>query len=300
MSSVRVIEVGPRDGLQNEPTTLQPAVRAELIRRLLDAGLSVVEAGSFVSPAWVPQMSDTDQVLQAVQDTLPQPAAVELPVLVPNLKGYQRALAAGARSIALAGSASETFSLKNINCSIADSLIRFHAIAARARHDGIRMRGYVSCLVACPYEGPVSSRQVMPVVREFLAMGCHEVSLGDTIGHGSPSSIKRVLSDLLSEIPASRLAMHCHDTFGTAIANIVQGLDQGIRAFDASVGGIGGCPFATGAGGNVATEDLVYLLHREGLTSGVDLEHLVATGKWLHDHLGRLPSSRVSRAMSPP
>lgn len=292
--SIRLVEVGPRDGLQNEARPLSVEQRLELIHKLADCGLTEIEAGSFVSPKWVPQMADTDQVLASLDLNGPN----HYPVLVPNQKGLDAALAAGAKDIAVFGAASESFSQKNINCSIEDSLNRFRPVAAQAQEAGIRVRGYVSCLVACPYEGPIQPAQVVPVVRALFEMGCYEVSLGDTIGRGTPKSIKAVLDTLLTEFPAERLALHCHDTYGMALANIMAGLERGIRVFDSSVGGAGGCPYAPGASGNVATEDVVYLLEQEGFHTGVNLSFLVDTARWLFHLLDKEPPSRVNRAYS--
>ncbi|MCH8532796.1 MAG: hydroxymethylglutaryl-CoA lyase [Saccharospirillum sp.] len=293
-NTIRLVEVGPRDGLQNEARPLSVEQRLELIQKLADSGLTEIEAGSFVSPNWVPQMANTDQVLAGLN----LKDANHYPVLVPNQKGLDAAIQAGAKDIAVFGAASESFSQKNINCSIEESLNRFHPVAAQAKEAGIRVRGYVSCLVACPYEGPIQPAQVVPVVRALFEMGCHEVSLGDTIGRGTPKSIKAVLDILLTEFPVERLALHCHDTYGMALANIMAGLERGIRVFDSSVGGAGGCPYAPGASGNVATEDVVYLLEQEGFNTGVNLSTLVDTGRWLFDLLDKVPASRVNLAYS--
>lgn len=292
--SIRLVEVGPRDGLQNEARPLSVEQRLELIQKLADSGLTEIEAGSFVSPKWVPQMADTDQVLAGLNLKGPN----HYPVLVPNQKGLDAAIQAGAKDIAVFGAASESFSQKNINCSIEESLNRFRPVAAQAQEAGIRVRGYVSCLVACPYEGPIKPAQVVPVVRALFDMGCYEVSLGDTIGKGTPRSIKAVLDALLTEFPANRLALHCHDTYGMALANIMAGLERGIRVFDSSLGGAGGCPYAPGASGNVATEDVVYLLEQEGFNTGVNLATLVDTGRWLFHLLDKVPASRVNLAYS--
>ncbi len=296
MTDVKLVEVGPRDGLQNEATVLSASTRVELIERLANAGLRHIEAGSFVSPKWVPQMAGSADVLQAL---LPKKnmANVHFPVLTPNVQGYQLAREAGAREVAIFGAASETFSQKNINCSIAESLQRFEAIQAFAHADNVALRGYVSCLVACPYEGDISPAQVIPVVRRLFELGCYEVSLGDTIGRGTPHSVRRVLRALLTEFPAEKLALHFHDTYGMAIANLMTGLELGIRTIDASVGGAGGCPYANGASGNVATEEVVYLLEREGLDTGVNLNALVDTGHWLYQQLGKPVVSRVNQAL---
>lgn len=291
--AVNLVEVGPRDGLQNESTPLSVTDRLELIRRLVEAGLSTVEAGSFVSPKWVPQMTGTEQVLAGLNLN----SFERYPVLVPNLQGWEAARAFGAKDIAIFGAASETFSQKNINCSIKESLARFKPVAEQALAADVRVRGYVSCLVACPYEGEITPAQVLPVVRALFDMGCYEVSLGDTIGRGTPRQIKAVLTALLAEHDADQLALHCHDTYGMAAANIMTGLDLGIRTFDSSVGGAGGCPYAPGASGNVATEEVVYLLENEGFDTGVDLEELAATGRWLFEKLGKPVPSKVNQAM---
>jgi len=301
VSDIRIVEVGPRDGLQNESKILTRDQRVELIQRLATSGLTTIEAGSFVSSRWVPQMEGSDQVLLALNETFENDTfknnTVSFPVLTPNIKGYELAKAAGAKEVAIFGAASEAFSQKNINCSISESLDRFKDIAVQAKRDGIRIRGYVSCLVACPYEGVIKPAQVLPVVRSLMDMGCYEISLGDTIGRATPKSIDRVLTALLAEFSAQQLALHCHDTYGMAIANIVKALELGLRTFDASVGGAGGCPYATGASGNVATEDVVYLLENEGLASGIDLDLLVETGQWLYQQLGKPPVSKVNQAL---
>jgi isopropylmalate/homocitrate/citramalate synthase len=291
--AVNLVEVGPRDGLQNESTPLSVQDRLSLIGKLVHSGLTTVEAGSFVSPKWVPQMSGTDQVMAGLELN----STVRYPVLVPNLKGWEAAQASSAKDIAIFGAASETFSQKNINCSISESLDRFRPVAERALAANVRVRGYVSCLVACPYEGDITPEQVLPVVRALFDMGCYEVSLGDTIGRGTPRQFRAVLSALLAEFDADRLALHCHDTYGMAAANIMAGVELGIRTFDSSVGGAGGCPYAPGASGNVATEEVVYLLENEGFDTGVDLEALAATGRWLFDKLGKPVPSKVNQAM---
>ncbi len=290
----QLIEVGPRDGLQNEPKPLDVAQRLELIRRLENSGLKTIEAGSFVSPKWVPQMADTDRVLAELDLS----GSVRYPVLVPNLKGFEAAKAAGAKDIAIFGAASESFSQKNINCSIKESLDRFRPVAEQALAEGMNVRGYVSCVVACPYEGKIEPRQVVPIVRSLFDMGCYEVSLGDTIGRGTPKHIKDMLDAILAEFNASKLALHCHDTYGMAAANIIAGLERGVRTFDSSVGGAGGCPYAPGASGNVATEDVVFLMESEGLDTGVDIKKLVETGRWLFDKLGKAVPSKVNQAFA--
>lgn len=296
LPDVRLVEVGPRDGLQSEAIPLSIAQRIELVERLVHCGLKTIEVGSFVSPRWVPQMANSDQVLSTFQQN-PAFSDIRFPVLTPNITGYRAARSAGANDVAIFCSASETFSQKNINCSIAQSLQRYQAVAEQVHADGVMMRGYVSCVVACPYESDVSPEQVLIVVQQMLALGCYEVSLGDTLGRASPKNIRALLQVLLSEIPAQRLALHCHDTYGLAIANIEAGLEMGIRTFDSSVGGAGGCPYARGASGNVATEDVLFLLQQEGIETGVDLDRLVATGHWLFDILGKPTRSKASRAL---
>jgi hydroxymethylglutaryl-CoA lyase len=296
MSAINIVEVGARDGLQNESVTLLPVERIELIQRLSKTGLTTIEAGSFVSPKWVPQMAGSDEVLSTLVSD-PTLKNINLPVLTPNLKGFQSAADSGAKEVAIFGAASETFSQKNINCSIAESLQRFEAVCEQAHDKNIRVRGYLSCLVACPYEGVIDPAQVIDVVRKLFELGCYEVSLGDTIGRGTPKSIRNVLTVLLKEFKADTLALHCHDTYGMAITNIHEALNMGITTFDASVGGAGGCPYATGASGNVATEDLTYFLESEGLATHVNLDDLVETSAWLFAKLGRKPASKVHQAL---
>jgi len=305
-AAVRIVEVGPRDGLQNEKAPLPVAVRVELIRRLVGAGLKSVEAGAFVSPKWVPQMGGSAAVLARVLAGPPPPTgtvaggvagAVDYPVLVPNLQGFEAALAAGAQTVAVFAAASETFSRRNINCSIAESLVRFRAVAGAARAAGVKLRGYVSCVAGCPYEGAVAPRAVAGVAAALRALGCDEISLGDTIGTGNPDSIRRMLEAVLREVPAERLAGHYHDTYGMAVANVYASLELGLTVFDAAVGGLGGCPYAPGAAGNVATEELVWLFGGLGIATGVDLEALVDTAVWISTRLGRAPASRVARAV---
>ncbi len=280
---VRIVEVGPRDGLQNEKTIVPTDAKVRFIEALADAGLPVVEAGAFVHPKWVPQMADTGDVVRAVQKR----DGVDYPVLVPNLKGLERALEAGVRSIAIFTAASETFNKRNINMSIDESFETFEPVAQRARREGIRMRGYVSCACGCPYEGDVPPETVLEVAARLLDLGCYEVSIGDTIGSGTPLQVQGLTALLLQVIPKTRLAMHFHDTRGMAIANTLSALEHGIATFDASAGGLGGCPYAPGASGNMATEDLVYLLDSIGVETGVDLQRLVAAtdviAPWL-DH----------------
>src|SRR5689334_14315099 len=291
---VRLVEVGPRDGLQNEKSEVPTAVKVELIERLADAGLPAVEATAFVSPKWVPQMADHTEVLERVR----RKPGVDYRVLAPNLKGFEAARAAGAAEVAIFGAASEAFSKKNINCSIAESLDRFRAVAEAAAKSGIKVRGYVSCVLGCPYEGDVAPAKVAEVAGALYDMGCYEVSLGDTIGVGTPGKTKAMLEACARRVPVERLAGHYHDTYGQALANIYASLEVGVRSFDASVAGLGGCPYAAGASGNVATEDVVYMLQGLGIKTGVDLDKLVEIGGWICAILQREPSSKVNRAIT--
>tara|TARA_A100001391_G_scaffold151462_7_gene109170 strand:- start:12110 stop:13039 length:930 start_codon:yes stop_codon:yes gene_type:complete len=290
--AVRLVEVGARDGLQNEARTLAPAVRAELIGRLVEAGLRHIEAGAFVSPRWVPQMADTDQVLAR----LPKRADVAYSVLVPNERGVAAALAAGADEVAVFTAASEAFNQRNINCSIAESLARFEPVLEQAKAQGIPVRGYVSCVLGCPYQGHVPVEQVVRTASALARLGCHEISLGDTIGAGVPSAVRELLAACATALPLERLAVHFHDTRGMAVANCLAALEQGVRVFDSSVSGLGGCPYSPGATGNVASEELVYLFEGLGLNTGVDLDRLVAAGAFVDGQLGRATQSRVARA----
>jgi len=292
MESVRIVEVGPRDGLQNESREVPTDVKVQLIERLADAGLPAVEATAFVSPKWVPQMADHTEVLERIR----RKPGVDYPVLAPNLKGFESARAAGATEVAIFGAASESFSRKNINCSIAESLERFHPVAQAAKKHGVKVRGYVSCVLGCPYEGEVPSAQVANVAKALYDMGCYEVSLGDTIGTGTPAKTKTMIQACAAQVPMQKLAGHYHDTYGQALANIYASLEMGVRTFDASVAGLGGCPYAAGASGNVATEDVVYMLNGMGLRTGVDLDKLVDIGRWICGVLGKEPSSKVNKA----
>ena len=289
---VRIVEVGPRDGLQNEPGEVPTAVKVELIERLADAGLPAVEATAFVSPKWVPQMADHAEVLERLR----RKPGVSYPVLTPNLKGFESARAAGATEVAVFGAASEAFSKKNINCSIAESLQRFQPIVELSLRHKIRVRGYVSCVLGCPYEGEVKPERVAEVAAALYEMGCYEVSLGDTIGVGTPGKARAMIEACARRVPLERLAGHYHDTYGQALANIYASLELGLSTFDASIAGLGGCPYAAGASGNVATEDVVYMLHGLGIETGVDLRRLVEIGRWICGVLGREPASKVNRA----
>ncbi len=289
-----LVEVGPRDGLQNETQTVSVATKLALIERLAATGLRTVEAGAFVSPKWVPQMADTDTVMAR----LTRRTAVSYPVLTPNMKGYEAARAAGADTVAVFAAASEAFSHKNINASIADSFERFAPIVDAAAADGVRVRGYVSCVMGCPYQGAVPVADVVRVTTRLLQMGCYEVSLGDTIGVGAAGQTRALIQTLACEAPVERLAGHFHDTYGQALANIYAAYEAGVRVFDASVSGLGGCPYAKGASGNVATEDVVYMAQRSGLETGVDLDALVQTSHWIAAALKRAPGSKVARALN--
>lgn len=291
--SVRLVEVGARDGLQNEQRTLAPAIRAQLLTRLADAGLQTLEAGAFVSPRWVPQMAGTDEVFKA----LPARPDVTWTALVPNAQGLQAALDAGCREVAVFAAASEAFSQKNINCSIAQSLSRFQEVMVRAREAGVRVRGYVSCVLGCPFTGQVNVRDVATVSAALYGMGCYEISLGDTLGTGTPSATRALIEACAEEVPLSALAGHFHDTYGMAIANICAAMDAGVRVFDSSVSGLGGCPYSPGATGNVATEDVVYLLDGMGVRHGVSLDALIDIGTWIDAQLGRDTASSVARAV---
>jgi len=289
---VKLVEVGPRDGLQNEAGALSVDVKVGLIDRLTEAGLPVVESGSFVSPKWVPQMADTAAVLARIR----RRPGTSYPVLVPNETGYAAARAAGVEEIAIFAAASESFARRNTNCSIAESFQRFAPVVRAAKADGVRVRGYVSCVVACPYEGAIAPAAVAAVAGDLLALGCYEVSLGDTIGVGTPDTLVAMLEAVAVRVPRERLAVHLHDTYGQALANILAALERGIAVVDASVAGLGGCPYAKGATGNVATEDVLYLLNGLGIETGVDLDALCAAGTWISDTLGRETGSKVARA----
>jgi hydroxymethylglutaryl-CoA lyase len=291
---VRMVEVGPRDGLQNEAAIVPAATKIALIEQLTAAGLAVVEAGSFVSPKWIPQMADTAEVLAGLR----RKPGVAYPVLVPNIKGFEAARTAGVEEIAIFGAASEKFSQRNINCSIAESLERFAPVAAAARHHGMRMRGYISCVVDCPYEGPIAPQAVAEVAEKLSALGCYEVSLGDTIGTGTAARIETMIAAVAERVPVGRLAVHFHDTYGQALANILASLERGVAVIDSSVAGLGGCPYAKGASGNVASEDVLYMLDGLGIGTGVDLAKLAAAGQFISKALGREPASKVARALA--
>ena len=291
---VRIVEVGPRDGLQNEKTLVSTADKVELIDRLSATGLLNIEATSFVSPQWVPQLADAAEVFTAIR----RRPGIAYPALVPNEKGYDRARAVGVEEVAVFTAASEAFNRKNINASIDESIERFRPVLERAAADGVKVRGYVSTVLGCPYQGDVPVADVVRVARQLHAMGCYEISLGDTIGVGTPRKAAGMLKAVAAELPMSALAVHFHDTYGQALANILACLDEGVRVVDAAVSGAGGCPYAKGASGNVASEDVVYLLHGQGMRTGVDLEALADTGRWLAARLGRETGSRVGKALA--
>lgn len=291
---VRIVEVGPRDGLQNEKTFVPTADKIALIDRLSGTGLRAIEATSFVSPKWVPQLADAAEVYAGIA----RRPGVAYPVLVPNEPGYERARAVGVEEIAVFTAASEAFNRKNINAGIDESLARFAPVMARAKQDGVRVRGYVSTVLGCPYQGAVPLDDVVRVARALFGMGCYEVSLGDTIGVGTPAKARAMLKAVAQAVPMHALAVHFHDTYGQALANILACLEEGVRVVDASVSGAGGCPYARGASGNVATEDVVYMLHGLGLETGVDLPALAETGRWLAGILGRETGSKVGRALA--
>jgi hydroxymethylglutaryl-CoA lyase len=289
---VRLVEVGPRDGLQNEAAPMSTGDKVALVEGLAKAGLRYIETGSFVSPRWIPRMADSDAVFEQVS----RREGVTYAALTPNLRGLERAMASRADEVAVFAAASEAFSQRNINCSIADSIERFRPVVETAREAGIRVRGYVSCVVGCPYAGEIPPAEVRRVTEQLLALGCYEVSLGDTIGVGTAGSVARLLDELLVHLPADRLALHCHDTYGQALANILVGLQHGIATVDSAVAGLGGCPYAAGATGNVATEDVVYLLEGLGIETGVNLDTLIAVGEQCCRALGRSTQSRVAQA----
>ncbi|MGY2374798.1 hydroxymethylglutaryl-CoA lyase [Pseudomonas sp. SDO524_S393] len=291
-SHVRLVEVGPRDGLQNEAQPISVADKVRLVDALSAAGLSYIEVGSFVSPKWVPQMAGSAEVFAQIQ----RKTGVTYGALAPNLRGFEDALAAGVKEVAVFAAASEAFSQRNINCSISESLARFAPIMAAAKQHGVSVRGYVSCVLGCPYEGEVAPEQVAAVARELYAMGCYEVSLGDTIGTGTAGATRRLFETVGAQVPRDKLAGHFHDTYGQAIANIYASLLEGITVFDSSIAGLGGCPYAKGASGNVATEDVLYLLNGLGIETGIDLERLILAGQHISQVLGRPTGSRVAKA----
>ena len=292
-AEVRIVEVGPRDGLQNEQVDIGTANKIELIDRLSRTGLRSIEATAFVSPKWVPQMADAAEVLGGIT----RAPGISYPVLVPNEQGYERARAAGAAEVAVFTAASEAFNLKNTNATVAQSLERFRPVLERANADGVRVRGYVSTVLGCPYQGEVPLADVVRVARDLHAMGCYEVSLGDTIGIGTPSKARAMLRAVAAEVPMDALAIHFHDTYGQALANVLACLEEGVSVLDSAVSGAGGCPYAKGASGNVASEDVVYMLHGLGIRTGIDLPLLAQTGHWLAGLLGRDTGSKAGKAL---
>ena len=293
-SSVRIVEVGARDGLQNEKTIVPTAIKVELIDRLSDSGLVTIEATSFVSPKWVPQLADAADVYTAIK----KKRGVRYPVLVPNLQGYERARAVGATEVAVFAAASEAFSRKNINASIDESIERFMPVLEQAKLDKVAVRGYVSTVLGCPYQGEVAVADVVRVARRLHDLGCYEISLGDTIGVGTPAKARAMLAAVAEQVPMSALAVHFHDTRGQALANILACLELGVAVVDASVSGAGGCPYARGATGNVASEDVVYMLHGMDISTGIDLNKLIDAGRWLSTQLGRANNSKVGLAVA--
>ncbi|MFC3227611.1 hydroxymethylglutaryl-CoA lyase [Marinibaculum pumilum] len=290
---VTIWEAGPRDGLQNEPGTVPTAVKVELIERLVDAGVSHLETTSFVSPKWVPQMADNAQVMAQIR----RRPGIHYQVLVPNMKGFEAAMAAGAEEIGIFTAASESFCRRNTNCSIAESLERLRPVCEAALARGVKVRAFVSCIAGCPFEGEIAPAKVAEVTAALAAMGAYEVALGDTIGVGTPGKVRAAVEACAAQVPLEKIAVHCHDTYGQALANILAALEVGVASIDSSVGGLGGCPYAPGATGNVATDDVVYMLDGLGVETGIDLEKLVQTSWFISDALGRPPASNVARAM---
>jgi hydroxymethylglutaryl-CoA lyase len=290
---VKMVEVGPRDGLQNEPGVVPAAVKIELIDRLSESGLPVIEATSFVSPKWVPQMADAAQVMAGIR----RRPGVSYPVLTPNMKGLEGAMAAGAQEVAIFGAATESFSQRNTNCSIAESFARFEPVCRTALANGIRVRGYISVVLRCPYEGEVAPQAVAAVAKRLLDMGCYEISLGDTVGAGTPGKTRKLIEAVAAHVPVDKLGGHFHDTFGQALANILAALEMGLATFDSSIAGLGGCPYSPGATGNVATEDVLYLLDGMGIETGVSMGKLLDAAELISAFLERPTASRAGRAL---
>ncbi|GGI23905.1 hydroxymethylglutaryl-CoA lyase [Bradyrhizobium guangdongense] len=291
---VRIIEMGPRDGLQNEKTSVSVEARISFIEALVGAGLNTVEVGAFVSPKAIPQMASSEAVLRGVAHL----SGAEFHVLVPNEKGYDAARAAGAKVVSVFAAASEGFSRANINCTVAESIERFKPVLARAKADGVKVRGYISCVLGCPFDGEIKPKAVAELAGTLWELGCYEISLGDTIGVGTPDKAKEMLRAVVANVPAAKLAMHFHDTYGQALANLYAGMEEGVRVIDAAAGGLGGCPYAPGATGNVATEDVVYMLEGMGVKTGVDMEKLLAATNAMSAVLGKPPVSRVATALN--
>ena len=289
---IQIVEVGPRDGLQNEKEWVPTETKISLIEKLADAGLTKIEATSFVSPKWVPQLKDAHEVFTGIKRI----SGVSYPVLTPNMKGFERALEADAKEIAVFSAASETFTQKNTNCSIEESINRFRPVLEEAQKNNIQVRGYISCVLGCPYQGHVPVEDVINLAAKMIEMGCFQISLGDTIGAGTPVQAKSMVQKVAEKVPVSKLALHFHDTRGQALANIYACLELGVTVIDASVAGLGGCPYAKGATGNVATEDVVFMLHGMDIETGIDLNKLIETGRFISGVLGRVPQSRVSAA----
>jgi hydroxymethylglutaryl-CoA lyase len=291
---VKIVDVGPRDGLQNEPAEISTETKIELVERLADAGLRFIEAGAFVSPKWVPKMADSADVMARIE----RRPGVVYSVLTPNLKGFEGAVAVRADEVAVFGAASEAFSQKNINCTIAESLERFQPVCDAAKAAAIPVRGYISCVLGCPYEGEIAPSAVASVAKTLRDMGCHEISLGDTIGRGTPAKAQAMIAAVAEVVPMERIAVHFHDTYGQALANILAVMEQGVAVVDASVSGLGGCPYAKGASGNVATEDVLYMLDGLGIETGIDLGKLVETGAFISEAIGRPSNAKVTRALA--
>ncbi len=291
---VKIVEVGPRDGLQNESTLVPIETKLGLIGRLETAGLSVIEAGSFVSPKWVPQMASSAELFQQ----LDQKPGISYPMLVPNLKGLESALSVGVKEIAIFAAASESFTQKNINCSIEESIARYSDVMAQAKQHGLLVRGYVSCVLGCPYEGDIAPERVAEVAGRLYEMGCYEISLGDTVGVGTPLKAQQMIDTVTNAVPVEKLAAHFHDTYGQALVNLLAVLQRGVSIIDSSVSGLGGCPYAKGASGNVATEDVLYMLNGLGIQTGIDMEKLLQAGNFISGYLRREPASKVARALS--
>lgn len=295
-NTVKIVEVGPRDGLQNEKTLVSTAAKVTLIDKLTEAGLPVIESGSFVSPKWVPQMATSDEVMRSIK----RKPGISYPVLTPNITGFDAAMSVNAEEVAIFGTASERFSKININCSITESLERFEPLVAKAKARGIRVRGYVSCVLGCPYEGFVSLKKVAEISETLIKLGCYEISLGDTVGVGTPNKVKDLIEIVASKIPKEKIAVHFHDTYGQALANIYAALEMGVSIVDSSVAGLGGCPYAKGASGNVATEDVVYMLDGLGIENGINLEKLAEAGLYICNEIGKPPASKVANALNTP